>query len=90
MLTASMSWRPLTTNAAGAGHRVDHPLDARANSPPGRAAAPACGPVVRGASQVEKDAPLGLVQTERARDRFQHALGNARQAAALHRLYSRH
>src|ERR1700689_3818946 len=68
----------------GAGHRVDHPLDARAHSPPGRAAAPAGGPVSRGASQVEKMRPLRLVQTERARDRFEDALGNAGQAAALH------
>jgi hypothetical protein len=42
------------------------------------------GPVFRGAGQVEKMRPLGLVQQERARDRFEDTLRDARQVAALH------
>jgi hypothetical protein len=42
------------------------------------------GPVFRGASQVEKVHPLGLVQAERTRDRLEDTLRNARQVAALH------
>jgi hypothetical protein len=47
----------------GAGHRVDHPGDARAHSPLGWAAAPAGGPVVRGASQAGENHWHGATPT---------------------------
>src|ERR1700759_3769033 len=81
-LAASMSWRPLTTNAAApviasiihctlgrtgrrAGNALNHPLNARAGVRRGGAAPPPGGPAPRGASQVEKMSPLGLIQMER-------------------------
>src|SRR3984957_15124449 len=68
----------------GAGHRVDHPFDARAHGPPGRAAPLAGRPVAGGAGQVEEMSPLGFVQAERPRDRSEDTVRDAGQAAALH------
>src|ERR1700760_2460554 len=68
----------------GPGHRVYHPLNARAHGPLGRATASSGDLALRGAGQVEQVRPLGLVQAERARDRFEDTLGNAGQVAALH------
>src|ERR1700760_2581676 len=48
------------------------------------AAAPSGGLILRSPGQVEQMGPLGLIQAERARDRFEDPVGNARQIAALH------
>ncbi len=79
-----MSWRLLTTNAAAPViASIIHSTLGRTVRLAGLRRLPVARSL-RGAGQVEEMRPLGLVEAERARDRFEDTLRNARQVAALH------